>query len=153
MPGALMRPALTKTLISCLWYRWGRSSMYLPHLHIPFLWWEEAQPKNLHVDFYIFTALLPQSMLNDDLFVVFLGSGFIYVRYFRKTYTLFAKYNREIYFRSNYVRLLHVTGISSWWVSSKIQFCVVCGCVCVWFFFDVRSGNVWKTLRSPVGEA
>ena len=25
VPEALMRPALTKTLISCLWYRWGRS--------------------------------------------------------------------------------------------------------------------------------
>ena len=29
VPGALMRPALTKTLISWLWYRWGRSSTYL----------------------------------------------------------------------------------------------------------------------------
>ena len=29
LPGALMRPALTKTLARCLWYRWGRSSTYL----------------------------------------------------------------------------------------------------------------------------
>ena len=29
VPEALMRPALTKTLIKCLWYRWGRSSTYL----------------------------------------------------------------------------------------------------------------------------
>ena len=29
VPEALMRPALTKTLISCLWYRGGRSSTYL----------------------------------------------------------------------------------------------------------------------------
>ena len=34
MPGALMRPALTKTLISCLWYRWGRSATYLLHFFI-----------------------------------------------------------------------------------------------------------------------
>ena len=44
VPEALMRPALTKTLISCLWYQWGRSSTYL---HILSRWWEEAQPKNL----------------------------------------------------------------------------------------------------------
>ena len=29
VPEALVRPALTKTLISCLWHRWGRSSTYL----------------------------------------------------------------------------------------------------------------------------
>ena len=55
----------------------------------------------------------------------FLESGFIYVRYFRETYTLFAKYSHEIYFKSNYLGLLHVTGLSSWWISSKIQFCLV----------------------------
>ena len=42
--GAPMRLALTKTLISSLWYRWGRSSTYLHNMSI---WWEEAQPKNL----------------------------------------------------------------------------------------------------------
>ena len=98
-----MRPALTKTLISCLWYRWGRSSTYL---HIPFLWWEEAQPKNLHVDFYIFTALLPQSMLDDDLFVVFWSLVLSTFDIFRETYTLFAKYSHEIYFKSNYSGLV-----------------------------------------------
>ena len=35
-------------------YRWGRSSTYLHN------GWEEAQPKNLHVDFCNFAALLSQ---------------------------------------------------------------------------------------------
>ena len=43
VPGALMRPALTKTLISCLWYRWGRSSTYLQVFH--FRSWRPAKPK------------------------------------------------------------------------------------------------------------
>ena len=45
VPGALMRPALTKTLISCLWYRWGRSSTYLLHFHDSFLRWDVANPR------------------------------------------------------------------------------------------------------------
>ena len=38
-----MRPALTKTLISCLWYRWGRSSTYLQVFQ--FRSWRPAKPK------------------------------------------------------------------------------------------------------------
>ena len=91
----------------------------------------------------------------------FLEFGFIYVRYFRKTYTLFAKYNHEIYSESNYLGLLHVTGLSSWWVSSKIQFCLVCGWVCVFFsmfgpeMFGKHSGlqlvklKMWVCCRRP----
>jgi len=50
----------------------------------------------------------------------------IYVENFRKTFIIFAEYNHEIYFRSNCLALLHVKGLSSWWISSKIQFCLVC---------------------------
>ena len=69
----------------------------------------------------------------------FLESGFIYVRYFRKTYTLFAKYNHEIYSKSNYLGLLHVTGLSSWWVSSKIIKDPILSSVCVCVFFCLCS--------------
>ena len=61
----------------------------------------------------------------------FLESGLGYVGYFRKTFILFTKYNHEIYFRSNCLGWLHVKGLSSWWISSKIQFCLECVCVCV----------------------
>ena len=50
----------------------------------------------------------------------FLESGFIYVRYFWKTYTLFAKHNHEIYFKSNYLGLLRVTGFKDPSLSSVI---------------------------------
>ena len=43
VPGALMRPALTKTLISCLRYRWGRSSTYLRIISISS--WAVANPR------------------------------------------------------------------------------------------------------------
>ena len=64
---------------------------------------------------------------------------------FPKTFAVFAKYNHEIYFRSNCLGLLHVTGLSSWWISSKIQFCLVCVCMyvcmhaCVYVCMYVRT--------------
>ena len=60
-----------------------------------------------------------------------LYSGLVYVWYFRKTFIVLAKYNYQIYFRSNCLGWLRVTGRSSWWISSKTQFCLVCLCVCV----------------------
>ena len=58
----------------------------------------------------------------------FLEFGLVYVGYFWKTFIIFTKYNHEIYFRSNCLGWLHVKGLSSWWISSKIQFCLVCVC-------------------------
>ena len=56
----------------------------------------------------------------------FLESGLGYVGFFRKTIIIFMKYNHEIYFRPNCLGWLHVTGLSSWWIYSKIQSCLVC---------------------------
>ena len=56
-----------------------------------------------------------------------LYSGLVYVWYFRKTFIVLAKYNHEIYLRSNCLGWLHVTRLSSWWISSKIHFFCVCG--------------------------
>ena len=50
----------------------------------------------------------------------------LHTPHFRKTFIVLAKYNHEIYFRSNSLGWLHVRGLSSWWISSKIQFCLVC---------------------------
>ena len=129
VPEALMRPALTKTLISCLWYRWGRSSTYL---HILSRWWEEAQPKNLHVVF-TFSLRCCRNLfwMTICLPVLILESGLGYIGHFRKTVIIFTKYNHEIYFRSNYLDLLHVKGLSSWWISSRIILSSVCVCICV----------------------
>ena len=54
VPEALMRPALTKTLISCLWYRWGRSSTYL--LFCDLLQWPGAKPRTPPWIFHVYTV-------------------------------------------------------------------------------------------------
>ena len=118
--------APTKTPVCHLWYRWGRSSTYL---HILFLWWEEAQPKNLHVGSFHYHCTVAAIYVGWRFNCRFLESGLGYVGFFRKTIIIFMKYNHEIYFRSNCLGWLHVTGLSSWWISSKIQSCPVCVCV------------------------
>ena len=108
------------------------------YLHPVFVssWWAVANPRtttpfpnNL---FYMVLHGRRNLNLDDDLFAVFgVWFGSLgYVGYFRKTFIIFTKYNHEIYFRSNCLGWLHVKGLSSWWISSKIQFCLVC--VCVW---------------------
>ena len=73
VPGALMRPALTKTLISRPWYRWGRSSTYLLILsHFGFYRIATGQAKNRHADpslhgyecFYTVVAIWTNIYLN-----------------------------------------------------------------------------------------
>ena len=104
------------------------------NIHIKFPWWDVANPRT--------TTPFPKQLILHGFYTVaaiwfwmtiylpILESGLDYIGHFRRTVIIFTKYNHEIYFRSNCLGLLHVTGLSSWWISSKVQFCLVCVCVC-----------------------
>jgi hypothetical protein len=72
--------------------------------------------------------------------VLILESGLGYIGHFRKTVIIFTKYNHEIYFRSNYLDLLHVKGLISWWISSRI----ILSSVCVYMCVRVRAAHICK---------
>ena len=106
-------------------FRWMSGLINHLYLHHWPRWWQEAKPRtspNTFMDLLIYTVAA--IWISWQLFWR-LYSGLVYVGYFRKIFIVLAKYNHEIYFRSNCLGLLHVTGLSSWWIRSKIQFCLV----------------------------
>ena len=126
------------------------------NIHIKFPWWDVANPEPPRrfqtIDFtWFYTVAAIWFWMT--IYLPILESGLDYIGHFRRTVIIFTKYNHEIYFRSNCLGLLHVTGLSSWWISSKIQFCLVCVCasdcvqctkVCEWWRVCVCASDcVW----------
>ena len=108
-------------------FRWMSGLINHLYLHHLARWWQEAKPRtspNTIFDSWIY--MVAAIWISWQLFWR-LSSGLVYVWYFRKTFIALAKYNHENYFRSNCLSWLHVTGLSSWWIST-IQFCLVCVC-------------------------
>ena len=76
-----------------------------------------------HLMLCAFTAICFSTIFSDVLTSFFEVCILVWSTYdiFGKTFIVLAKYNHEIYFRSNCLGWLHVTGLSSWWISSKIH--------------------------------
>ena len=90
------------------------------------MWPTQEPPRRFQTIYFTWFYMVAAIWFWMTIYLPFLEFGLGYVGYFRKTFIVFAKYNHEIYFRFNCLGLLHVTGFSSWWISSKIQFCLVC---------------------------
>ena len=106
------------------WLYGIQSLISAAYLHFSLQWQGAPRTPTTELEFYTVAAIWTYFRWHD-VSCNSLDSGFIYVRQFPKTFTVFAKCHHEMYFRSSCLGLLHVTGLSSWWISSKIQFCLV----------------------------